>query len=108
MNMNNKPTSDQLRELIRRCDDYAGDHVLWVTKTGDVELSRIPRGQTGAEFQEAHPDMQVRIGPFLAGNEYVGPDAAKDDEWIMELFDILTREWASVKGKAVVACFDAF
>src|SRR5947209_4594208 len=78
MNLNSNPTTGQLRELLRLCDDSAGHHVLWVKKTGDVELSRIPQDQTPVSFEEAHPDMQVRFETFLAGNEYVGPEGADD------------------------------
>ena len=35
----------------------------------------------------------MRFETFLAGNEYVGPEAADDSEWISELFDRLVTEW---------------
>jgi hypothetical protein len=51
--------------------------------------------------------MQMRYETFLAGNEYVGPEAADDDEWVAELFDSLLREWPRAKGKPDVVCIDA-
>jgi hypothetical protein len=108
MNLNNNPTIDQLRQLIRRCDDAAGHHVLWVKKGGEVELSRIPADQTPDGFDDAHPDMQMRVETFLAGNEYVGPEAADDPEWVAELFERLVREWPAAKGRREVAYIGEF
>jgi hypothetical protein len=103
MNLDTNPTAEQLRELVRQCDDSAGHHVLWVRKTGDVELSLIPESETPAESRQAHPDMQLRLETFQAGNEYVGPEAADDEEWIAELFERLRNEWRQAKEKTGVA-----
>jgi hypothetical protein len=103
MNLNVNPTPEQLRELIARCDDTAGNHVLWVKRNGEVEIARLPKGDSPNGFQHSQPEMQLYLGPFLAGNEYVGPAAASDDEWVAELFDNLLREWGKVKGKSDVA-----
>ena len=103
MNLNGNPTIEQLRELIRHCDESTGHHVLWVKKTGEVQVSSIAEELTPIEFQQAHPDMQIRFESFLAGNEYVGPEAADDDDWIAELFDRLANEWSKAKGKADIA-----
>jgi hypothetical protein len=91
MNLNDHPTIEQLRELIRQADDRAGHHLLWVSKTGEIELSRMPAGSTPARFQADHPEMELRHELFLAGNEYVGPQAAADDEYVTQLFDSLLR-----------------
>jgi hypothetical protein len=108
MNLDRNPTIEQLRELVRQCDDSAGHHVLWVKKTGDVEISRIPGDQTPVGFEKAHPEMQLRLETFQAGNEYVGPEAASDDDWISELFESLRKEWQKAKGKPGVAYIDKF
>ena len=106
MNLNANPTPDQLRELIRDCDDAAGNHILWVRKTGEVELSTVPVNQTPAGLERNHPEMQIRFETFLAGNEYVGPEAAQDDEWISELFAGLVGEWSRAKGRLEVVSID--
>src|SRR2546421_13074003 len=108
MNLNHNPTKEQLRELIKRCDDSAGHHILWVKKNGEVQLSRVPKDRTPVGFEQGHPEMQLRSETFLAGNEYVGPEAAEDDEWVSELFDRLSREWAKLKGSPEIAYMDAF
>ena len=108
MNLDANPTPGQLRQLLAPCDDRAGNHLLWVRKTGEVELSRLPRGTTPEEFERSHPDMQFHYAPFLAAYEYVGADAAADDEWVQELFDSLLREWQRARGKTEVALADKF
>ena len=35
--INNHPTIEQFRELIKQADDRSGHHILWVKKNGDVE-----------------------------------------------------------------------
>lgn len=108
MNLNTNPTKEQLRELLRHCDDSASHHVLWVKRNGDVELSRIGEDQTSAGFEHAHPEMQVRFETFQAGNEYVGPEAADDEEWVSELFENLIAKWSQAKGKSQVEYVDSF
>lgn len=103
MNLNANPTPYQLRELLRRCDDTAGHHVLWVKDNGDVVLSRVPRDGPVESFDRDHPEMKLRYETFLAGNEYVGPEAAQDDGWVSELFESLLREWPKTGGKAEAA-----
>jgi hypothetical protein len=106
MNLNDNPTIEELRELIRGCDDWAGNHVLWVKKTGDVVLSRLPKGQNSLEFQKTQPDMQMRVETFGAGKEYVGPEAADNQEWTLALFDRLLNEWPKAEGQPKVEYVD--
>ncbi len=106
MNLNDNPTIEELREMIRPCNDWAGSHVLWVKKTGEVVLSRIRWDHPSAEFQRAQPDMQMRVETFGAGKEYVGPEAADNQEWMSELFGRLLSEWSNAKGKPNVAYVD--
>jgi hypothetical protein len=108
MNLDANPAKQQLRELIAARDDEAGHHILWVTKRGDVELSAVPGDKTPAGFEQAHPEMQMRYETFLAGNQYVGPEAADDEEWVSELFNSLLKEWRTAKGKPDAVFIDLF
>lgn len=108
MNMEQTPTVEELRRLILACDDLAGHHVLWVDKCGDVRVSQIPRDQTPIGFEEEHPEMRLRYETFQAGNDYVGPEAAKDDEWIHQLFEALVKEWPHAKHERKVEYIDQF
>ncbi len=103
MNLNANPTPDELRTLLRSLNDSASHHVLWVSKFGDVHVAPVSAPQPDADM----PDAQLRFETFLSGNEYVGPDAAADDEWVAELFDRLNREWQSAKGRPTVALAEA-
>jgi hypothetical protein len=98
MNLDANPTLEQLRELLGRGDDYAGHHVLWVSKNGDVRLSRVTETESAA-FEASHPDVQMRYETFLIGHEYVGLEAAADDWWLTHLFENLLSEWTRTKGK---------
>jgi hypothetical protein len=108
MNLDNHPTPEQLRDLLARCDDRAGNHVVWVKRNGDVEISviqhprvdvrRIQNEPAVLKLQEEHPEMQMRCETFLKGNQYVGPEAAADDEWLAEFLDILVSGCQKAKG----------
>jgi hypothetical protein len=77
-----------------------------VTQAGEVRLSTIPRGHAAATLQEANPEMRARFETFLAGNAYVGAEAAADDEWIAELFDRLLQGWQDARVKSGVSYLD--
>ena len=106
MNLEQNPTLDELRELIEPCDDLSGHHVLWVAKNGDVRVTRLTKDLTPVGFQEATPDMQLRYETFQAGNDYVGPEAALDDDWLKELLEAIGEKWHQAKGKPVVEYCD--
>jgi hypothetical protein len=93
MNLDDSPTKEQLRELLAECNDRAGDHLLWVDKTGDVRISIVPPRPKADE-------MQLQYENFEKGNEYVGASAAADDQWVSQLFESLLKEWPKAKGKA--------
>jgi len=108
MNLDNNPMVEELRDLLRKCDDQAGHHVLWVAKNGDVHVSQVPENKTPVGFAMAEPEMQLRYETFQAGNEYVGPDAAEDENWVAQLFDALVKEWPKAKGQQTVEYVDQF
>lgn len=102
MNLNAPPTKEQLRQLLAPCNDLAGNHVLWVNNAGDVQLTRVAPDLPYVGFEQTHPDMLLRYETFQRGNEYVGPNAAADDEWVSELLESLRREWQKAKEKGRV------
>ena len=99
MNLENNPTPDDLRELIKACDDRAAHHVLWVAKNGDVHVSRAPKDKSPVGCLDAGTEIQLRYETFQAGNEYVGPEAAEDHAWVLQLFNSLMAEWAQAKAQ---------
>lgn len=68
----------------------------------------IPGDQSPIDFEQSHPDMQLRLETFIAGNDYVGPNAADDSDWMNELFEALRAQWAKAKGKKEVQYVDSF
>jgi hypothetical protein len=108
MNLTRELDTDALRTLLSEQDDLAGDHLLWVDRDGEVRLSLLKRGQSPADFERQHPEMQLRFEVFQRGNEYVGPDAAQDEAWIEELSRRLYDEWRQSQGEVTVAHVSGF
>jgi hypothetical protein len=106
MNLDANPTLEELKAMLLACDDYAGDHILWVKRNGDVEITRVPRKQPPREFQQSHPEMLIHYEMFPAGKEYVGEAGADNVEWLNELFDNLRQEWLDARGKPDVVYID--
>lgn len=100
MNLNNNPTAQQLSQLLYPCDDSAGSHILWVSKTGDVTVSQI-NDITPIQFQEDTPTMAMRYETFQQGNDYVGQAAASDMTHVNRLLTDLINEWQLYSGNSV-------
>ncbi|CNK96636.1 MULTISPECIES: hypothetical protein [Yersinia] len=100
MNLNNNPTEQELSGLIAVCDDKAGNHILWVSKAGDVEIALLIN-QGPIAFEESTPSMAMRYETFQQGNDYVGKDAAGDTTHVSRLFNDLINEWGKYSGKGV-------
>lgn len=102
MNLDNNPTPDQLRALLRPWNDRESHHVLWVDPTGDVHITPVekkwkPIPPPPAEVEK---NAVVRFETFWAGNGYVGPEAAESDEWIADAMEWLLRDWNEAKTGA--------
>ena len=105
MNLNNNPTKDELRELLRPWDDRAAHHVLWVDWAGEVHVTPMERKEWRAPPPppEVVERAAVYFEPFWAGNGYVGSDGVANDEWMTDAFDWLLRVWAAAKRKGAPA-----
>src|SRR5258708_38524783 len=100
MNMEQNPTLEQLKELLRSGDDHAGSHILWVRRGGAVILTCLRGKKAVSNFVANLPaDMQMRYETFPAGYEYVGEDTFGRDEWLPVLFGSMVREWEATKGE---------
>ena len=107
MNLNDNPTKEQLRELLRPLDDRAAHHALWVDRSGEVHvtpMARVKWGRPPEPPQELLDNAVVRFETFWAGNGYTGPEGVANDEWIDDAFDMLLRDWAAANasGKPVL------
>jgi hypothetical protein len=43
-------------------------------------------------------NLYFRLETWSAGNGYVGPDAANDDDWIDSVHDVLQENWLNPKS----------
>jgi len=108
MNMNDNPTKDQLRDLLRPLNDLTAHHILWVDRSGEVRVTLLPNQwrPIPPPPQEVLDNALVRFQTFYASYEYVGPEAANDDEWIDDAYEYLVRDWAkaNARGEPVLIC----
>jgi hypothetical protein len=106
MNLNDNPTIEQFREMLRQHDDHAGHHALWVRRDGEVMLTCLPNEKPYRVPTYEHPDMQMRYDTFPIGSEHVGPEAAEDKWWTGELFRNMLEQWAKARGKPGILHID--
>lgn len=98
MNLKCNPSTNQLAALLGACDDKAAHHILWVSRSGDVNVTPLPYTLSPVGFERSIPDLLMRYETFQCGNDYVGAAAAADEEWVSRLFASLTARWAEHAG----------
>ena len=94
MNLNN-PKFEELKELIRNCDDVKFNHILWVSKEGDVNINKFNTRNPSHKFEKENSNLLFWKGVFYSGNNYVGVEAAKDLVYIENLLKELLNHWES-------------
>jgi hypothetical protein len=62
---------------------------MWVDHNGEVHVSVVPEHE-----DEIRAKSKFRYETLDAGNGYVGPPAADDEEYIKRELDYLKRDWA--------------
>lgn len=100
MNLTNNPTIQQLSKLLAPFDDTAGHHVLWVSKSGDVNITLL-NGLSPIGFEQSTPSMALRYETFNAGNGYVGQGAAGDLNYLHRILNDLIEGWNNYSGHDV-------
>lgn len=100
MNLTTNPTIQQLSALLSPCDDTAGHHVLWVSKSGDVNITLLSN-LSPIGFEQSTPSMALRYETFNAGNGYVGQDAAADLNYLHRILNDLVERWNNYSGHGV-------
>jgi hypothetical protein len=94
MHLKKDPTKEQLKNLIAAQDDEAGDHMHWVSVEGEVFLETVPESLTPAGHAESLDGrMLFRLETMRAGNDYAGPRAAEDKEWIDRVYAALVTNY---------------
>lgn len=101
MNLTKAPTRQQLRALMFAVDDGSDHHVVWVGHDGEVHIEAM-QGRTPASWEEQNEArIRFRLESYQRGNGYLGPDAAKDDQWVGRVFEQLTKAWADGRTEMV-------
>jgi hypothetical protein len=93
MNMNNSPTKDELQALIRSCDDTAGSHILWVNKSGEVQIALLTDETPASWVRKNEKNILFRYESYGRNNDYVGENAAKDEDYVLSIFNTLVADW---------------
>lgn len=90
MNLTTPTTIGELRRLVAAADERAGAHMLWIDTEGEVHLSPV---LSGAAVTGAGAPARLRFTPLARGEAMVGPQAARDDRLIGELYFSILHHW---------------
>ena len=94
MNTHQLPNLETLRQLVGKCDDLAGPHILWIDQSGKVDIALLAPGETpNSWFKANQRRVATRLECFSRGNGYVGPMAAIDEAYMRELLSRLHEAW---------------
>ncbi len=108
MNLNNQPTIDELAEMFAAQKDTLDDHILWIGKSGEVQLDCLEPNTEEAEFDRNNRELAARLKVYRRGQGYVGKKAAADRNFIEQVFDTLNNAWAAVKDSSQVKVIDRY
>ncbi len=78
-------TLDAVRQLLAAGDDHVHNQ-LRVSKAGIAWLSTVVGGQEV-------DGLCFRLETWAAGSGYVGPVAACDEVWVLQIFNALKQNW---------------
>lgn len=81
-------TLDAVRQLIASADDDVHNQ-LRVTKAGIAWISSAHVGGVAID------GLLFRLETWSAGSGCVGPVAASDSVWVMQIFNALSENWAN-------------
>jgi len=83
-----------LIELIGKCDDSAGHHILWVDFQGNVFIYLLEEKEIPFEFEnKMNGKLKFRYETYGRGNGYVGKKAAEDLSSMNKLYKELLKDW---------------
>lgn len=95
-------TIPRLKQMMAAIDDEKGHHILWVSKAGDVHITRLPGVLSPVGwFMQNQDRVLFRLETFSCGNGYMGPTAAVDEKWVKRLYKALLKNWETPRGTYV-------
>ena len=83
---------DLFRTAICKCDDNAGHHLISVNDDGDISIKMHYRK---TQVKNISPDIKYFLNWYDLGNGYVGPAAAQDTYYMLDVFTKLIESWKS-------------
>lgn len=95
MNLNNHPTVEELIDLISAQNDNESNHIIWVSKDGEVHISSLQENMSPIEFDEQNENLEFRFETLIQGNGWVGENAAQDMEWVRRLYNAMLENWTN-------------
>lgn len=88
-------TEDDVRAMIAAGNDEHNNQIR-VTRAGEVYLSQDITGLTDID------GLKFRFETFIAGNGYVGPTAAQNDDLIRGIYKTLKANWPNSKSGSFI------
>ncbi|MGL5995946.1 MAG: hypothetical protein ACRC1I_05400, partial [Pseudomonas proteolytica] len=88
--------------------DTLDDHILWIGKSGEVQIDCLAPHTEEAEFDRNNRELAARLKMYRRGQGYVGKKAAADRNFIEQVFDTLNNAWASFKDNSQVKVIDRY
>ena len=61
MNLNNQPTIEELAEMFAAQKDTLDDHILWIGKSGEVQIDCLAPHTEEAEFDRNNRELAARL-----------------------------------------------
>lgn len=106
MNLNEKPTIQELAKLFAARKDSLDSHILWVCDAGEVHIDSLAPCTAESEFEERKPNMRARLKMYRRGQGYVGKKAAADTEFVGNVLETLQQEWPALREAEGVRVID--
>ena len=100
MNLNNQPTIEELAEMFAAQKDTLDDHILWIGKSGEVQLDCLAPNTQEAEFDRNNRELAARLKMYRRGQGYVGKKAAADRAYMENTLQALKGEWQKTRRQA--------
>ncbi|MHC8371661.1 hypothetical protein ACYZT2_12820 [Pseudomonas sp. MDT1-85] len=106
MNLNNQPTIDELARLFAAQKDSQDSHILWISKSGQVQIDCLSPHAHEEEFDRSNQNLLARLKMYRRGQGYVGKKAAADKDFIGNVLQTLKQAWASMQNQNEVRVID--
>ena len=100
MNLNEKPTIQELAKLFAARKDSLDSHILWVCDAGEVLIDSLSPCTAENEFEQRKPNMRARLKMYRRGQGYVGKKAAAELETAHAATEAARAELVKVQAKA--------